>query len=163
MTEMLPRLRQRLPKKPWRAFTHKLWLVVRDPFNCLASLYKIKGEIDWEPHMWLEHANVAEPDVGLILFDRWSRDPDYRYELADRFGVPFSDRGINWLGSKSSFDQRGYRGNASQMRVTERWRHFQDDETFKAFFTPEIIEAAERLFGESLPARALGLLPSTDP
>lgn len=98
-------------------------LVVRDPFNWLASSLKNGGVLakvteTWNPseipyakyfcnsmcrkEMWKQHAKQALGDIDLVPgptidvnFNEWFKDRAYRKDLCGRLDIPFSDKGKN--------------------------------------------------------------------
>ncbi len=124
-------------------------LVLRDPFNLLASrLAKPAPLLDLlEPWEVLDAWEVyAEEFIGAtsfldskvtVNFNSWFLDREYRQTVALQLGFPFTDAGINIVpkaGGGSSFDLLHYDGRASQMRVLDRWRHYQNDARFRNAF-----------------------------
>lgn len=139
-------------------------LILRDPFNWLASRLKIgftdvKGPIRRSmTDLWLEYAreflgetkHVPQPAV-FVNYNRWFSEKQYRGELAEQLGVPDLDRGIGQVATQaggSSFDGTAFEGRAQDMRVLERWRAFEHDEEFRRLIcNAEVFEYSERIFG----------------
>lgn len=124
-------------------------LVVRDPFNLLASVIRdCGGEIGkWKYagicSMWKQYAREALNETSLlehkicILYDRWFADRQYRDQLAGRFGLTNTDMGLLAVppnGRGSSFDGLRFDGNAQEMAVLVRWREFAHDPHFWSLF-----------------------------
>lgn len=138
-------------------------LILRDPFNLFASRLK-QGFITTKVKrlsmvdLWLEYAkewlneshHLPEPRI-LINYNRWFADVNYRCELAAQLGLPFSDQGISEVmgfGAGSSFDGTALDGQAKQMRVTQRWKVFANDSTFRQLFKNEALwHYSEAIFG----------------
>jgi len=137
-------------------------LILRDPFNLLASRYKkqylsVKGAgsvVD----LWLQYARefvgetqyLKNPKV-LINYNRWVVDRDYRQAIAQQLGLTFSDAGIDYVGSYgggSSFDGMALRGQAAQMEVNQRWRHFETDAGYRTLLQNQaLFDYSKRIFG----------------
>jgi len=150
-------------------------LLLRDPFNLLASCYKHVQEgnrfwfyknctrdlfVDNETlrpfrDLWMLHAGtiINQNDILPILYNRWVSDSDYRDEIATSLGVDvrtdvaMSD--VHGAGGGSSFDKMDKDGRADEMRVSERWKEFANEPWFKSFFKEnmELVEKSTELFG----------------
>ncbi|MEO1403800.1 MAG: hypothetical protein AAFV72_21485 [Cyanobacteria bacterium J06635_1] len=138
-------------------------LILRDPFNLLASRLK-KGYVAVKPRrrdvvdLWLQYAKefVGETDHlahnrVCINYNRWFCDRTYRQTLAEQLNMTFSDAGLNTvrsLGGGSSFDAQNMNGQATHMDVTHRWKHFANDPHYRQTLTNEEIWAySEKIFG----------------
>jgi hypothetical protein len=138
-------------------------LILRDPFNWLASRLKIgfrdvKGpRVRTMIDLWLEYAReflgettlVPRPTV-FVNYNRWFSDLQYRGQLAEELGVPLLDEGIGQVATHaggSSFDGTAFAGRAQDMKVLERWRTFSKDEEFRRLINTELFDYSERLFG----------------
>jgi hypothetical protein len=136
-------------------------LVLRDPFNLFAS----RLQCSWgnmalnQVAFWLEHASEFVGKTSylqnklVVSFNDWFRSEDYRRNLAEAIGRPFSDKALQnvspW-GDGSSFDGKSFDGRAQQMAVLDRWRHFQDDDRYRQLFDrPELWQLAEQVFDVS--------------
>lgn len=135
-------------------------LILRDPFNLFAS--RIHFGLDQIPHhralgIWKQHAREA---LGIrrylpasrlcISYNRWVTSEQYRREIADQLGLHFTDAAIDEVPTTaggSSFDGLTHRGNASEMKVLDRWREFANDEDFWRLFDEETIRLSTELFG----------------
>ena len=150
-------------------------LILRDPFNLFASrLRSMEGQvpIPTAVRIWKQHARQfcgenrrLRATPVLINYNRWFLERDYRRRIAERLGLTFTDAGrrdVADCNGGSSFDGRVYHGDAHRMNVLERWKHYEDDQRFRAIFDEQMIELSERIFGsipgtEALwkPARAV--------
>lgn len=130
-------------------------LVVRDPFNWVASRLKAEPGLPLEGLLERWKGHVREclgrtrilPDLVPVDFSRWVADAGYRAGLAAALGLDFDDRGYREveLPGLSSFDTgRVVEDNSV---VLERWRDFRDDEAYLAALDAEVIELAEAFFG----------------
>jgi hypothetical protein len=142
-------------------------LVVRDPFNWVASSIKKegahlnnlfdcytddKGDYPTSPttELWCRQVKeaVGESQIipGLIVvnYNKWFFDIKYRKKLSERLEVKFSDEGLSIVpqwGRGSSFDERKYNGRAQEMGVLSRWRIFVDNPIFKRVAEDEVINS----------------------
>jgi hypothetical protein len=125
-------------------------LVLRDPFNMLASRWYKPGPV---PQL-IDNSEIldiweiyAEEYLGLtnflnyklaINYNLWFSSIDYRKQLSANLGLDFTDAGLNIVpkaaGSGSSFDQSFYNGRGNQMKVLERWKVCQQDKLFCEVF-----------------------------
>ena len=89
--------------------------------------------------------------VMFVSYNRWFKDHDYRAELADQFGLPGWDKGLDRVptwGAGSSFDNMGHDGKATNMKVLDRWKNVIDDEIYRAVTRDqEMHDLSRRLFG----------------
>ena len=123
-------------------------LILRDPFNHLASRYKagffkqnqvyttalIYGLI--LAREYAGHTNFCKNKIQ-INYNRWTTDIDYRKRLSAIFGTIFSDEKLNVVakdGGGSSFNQFEYQGNAGKMETTNRWKHFINNKSYMSIF-----------------------------
>ncbi len=139
-------------------------LVVRDPFNWLASWMKsVRG---WrgrdmkafrnDVRKYKLHAYEAMgltdqlPDAKVVLYDKWFQDAEYRRELAERLGMPTSENGLLRVateGGGSTFDGHKFEGRAQEMKVLTRWEHLKNDKEYCDLLDAEMKDIAEKLFG----------------
>ncbi len=125
-------------------------LVLRDPFNMLASRWYKPGPVPkliddaeildlWEIYAeeFLGLTNFLKPKIA-VNYNLWFLNTDYRKQLSEQLGLAFTDAGLNFVpksaGSGSSFDKTSYDGKANQMKVLERWKICQHDKRFCAAF-----------------------------
>lgn len=144
-------------------------LVLRDPFNNLASLVRWSQGRRFAPtaddvrrcaQLWKAHAReyvgrsrVIPGERLVVSFNEWFLSREYRRGLAAALGLAFTDRGLNdvarWGPSTwgDSFDGLGYDGRAQQMKVLERYRRYCEDERYLRLFDAEMIALSERIYG----------------
>lgn len=155
------------PLLDYRPFVEKherftLLCIARDPFNWLASSLKQGGRMVedlprrislWKRHirLCLDPGQYTDADFVDINYNRWVAERDYREAVSTRLGLTYSETGreeVREFGLGSSFDGTQLDGKASEMRVLERWRGFEDDERFQRLAqAPEIAELSEAYFG----------------
>lgn len=143
-------------------------LVIRDIFNFIASRVKSGRELTMEDltenterlantiELWKTYAREYLGITGYlpkkvsVNFNKWFVDGEYRKVLSKMLRV---DRDIsNWntvstYGGGSSFDNQNI--NASQMKVLERWRVYENIEAYRNLFLndAELVSLSERIFG----------------
>ncbi|MBX2866041.1 MAG: hypothetical protein KTR27_21015 [Leptolyngbyaceae cyanobacterium MAG.088] len=139
-------------------------LIVRDPFNLFASRLKsnmidIKSPRLTAVDLWIQYAKEFLGDSQylkqnkiLVNYNQFVTDINYRKKLSLALGLKFSDAGIKRvasLGGGSSFDSQGMDGRGNEMRVLERWQHFEQDTTFRNIFqNPALLHYSKKIFGE---------------
>lgn len=148
-------------------------LILRDPFNLLASKLKWAYGGERRPSkpavddlflardLWKVYARefLREtrflPDLIPISYNDWFSSRDYRDSLAERIGFLNRDLGImevaKWGPSTAggSFDGLKYDGKAQDMPVLERWRSFGDDPLFRELCGEnELHDLAREVFGQ---------------
>jgi len=136
-------------------------IVLRDPYNWLASRYQGQFPIDEAViEAWCSQCREALRETEqlsrplVVNYDRWFTDPAYRQQLSESSGLPGEEPGVGEItnfGGGSSFTGLEFRDQAKNMDVLHRWKHFEDDPAFRSYFSsyPQLIEYAERLFPDS--------------
>ncbi|MBE9221553.1 hypothetical protein IQ215_02475 [Cyanobacterium stanieri LEGE 03274] len=141
-------------------------VILRDPFNLLASIYKKWSEKDlfYYRNLWKEYANKfieyekSNDDYLLgISYNEWVKNKSYRQNIATKLGIPFNDQGkdnVTNFGGGSSFDGTSANKNATTMNVFSRWENFANDTFFCSLFKDEELwNLSEKIFG---------IIPRTD-
>ena len=138
-------------------------LVIRDPFNLLASRLR-KGYLDVKTEgfslveMWIQHAKEYLGETTYlphqkvaINYNLWFTDSHYRQKISTALDINFSDSGLDYVssyGGGSSFDEQGLSGNARTMNVTSRWQLFSEDERFLSLVRhKELLHYSDKVFG----------------
>jgi len=141
-------------------------IVLRDPFNTLASRLRRRDRLPLEGTMelWKAHAREFVGDADLlsdrvsVSYNRWCVDAAYRREVGDALGLS-GDLGVNdvpLVGGGSSFDATAFDGKGSSMRTGERWRQFADDPDYLAAIRDEeVLDLSARIFGDVAGTAAL--------
>lgn len=141
-------------------------LILRDPFNLLASRYAWKDEqgkrfredsayrtsiIDlWKSyaHKYLEWERTGA-GIG-INYNQWYVDKAYRKEIAERLGLRFTDKGrdeVKIYGHGSSFD--GTQKKGGELKVLERWKNFNEDSAYlEGIKDKDMIDLSLKIFGK---------------
>ena len=150
----------------WLGISHTRFdvLIVRDPFNLLASRLRmgsaLSGIKDYDrvKVLWKEYAReylsmtrVLGGRPILVNFNEWFLSRTYRCELARTLNLVFSDAGVDHVagfGGGSSFDGFAFQGRAREMRILERWKAFADDDDYKALLGDgEMLDMSRAIFG----------------
>jgi len=139
-------------------------LLLRDPYNLFASRIKHYKLLDapyfnsrFASYNWVDYAMYfcdPPPDVICLSYNHFINDPQYRQRIAEMIGVAFDShqdqKYMNKVDSAvsggSSFDGKNYDGSGTQMKVSERWAYFKDDEMYKSLFTDEIKALSKKIF-----------------
>lgn len=136
-------------------------IVLRDPYNWLASRYRGEFPIDDSViEGWCSQCREALRETEflsnplVVNYDHWFADPDYRQQLSHQAKLPGAEPGIGEItnfGGGSSFTGLEFRDQATRMDVLHRWKHFEDDRQFQSFFSsyPQLEEYSDRLFPNS--------------
>jgi hypothetical protein len=137
-------------------------LILRDPFNHLASrfkagFFKTKSSVYSCADLWLL---LAREYVGrtnfcnnkiLLNYNYWMSDIEYRKSISRMFDTEFNDNKLNEVaqeGGGSSFSGMEYQGNATEMETSNRWEHFLSDPAYMEIFkNREFYELSDSIFG----------------
>lgn len=138
-------------------------LIIRDPFNLLASRLKndflsVKSRHFNFVELWIDYAkeylgetNYLQHNKVCLNYNLWVSNIDYRQEIASKLKIKFTDAGINKVhgcGGGSSFDGRELDGQANKMDVNNRWKHYLEDPVYRQLINNEqILEYSHRIFG----------------
>jgi hypothetical protein len=83
-----------------------------------------------------QHLEGKDSDsIVFVLFDKWTKDKQYRKTICNKLGLTFTDVAINQLsifGGGSSFDGMNYLKEASRMNVTNRYKTMEDNPFYKS-------------------------------
>lgn len=146
-------------------------LILRDPFNLFASRLKndyldVAAPGKSMVELWLDYAkefvgetNYLTHNKLCVNYNQWANDVAYRQQVAEQLGLQFTDAGINKVGSwggGSSFEGQEFCDRAHKMDVTNRWKHFLDDERYRQLFQhPKLWNYSEQIFGHIAGTEAL--------
>ncbi len=138
-------------------------IILRDPFNLLASRFKNQYFDTKSPcqniiALWIAYAkeylretNFLKNTKICINYNHWTSNLDYRQEIAKILDIEFSDAGFNDVqknGGGSSFDGLKFKGKAQTMEVDTRWKYFQDNPFYLQLINnEELIEYSRKIFG----------------
>jgi hypothetical protein len=154
-------------------------LILRDPFNLLASQLKSNMSSLSDASaaevlaMWKSYAREFVGETNFLIhnklcvsFNRWHVDAAYRQAIAEHLGLEFTDAGrerVKEYGGGSSFDGQAHDGKASQLKVLNRWELFdQVDEFWQLFRDDELLHYVEQIFDVStLPLHRVRPMVST--
>ena len=140
-------------------------LILRDPFNLLASRLKsdmlpVKNPKRTAVDLWLEYAQEFLGETQYLTHNKvcvnynlWFQNRDYRAQIAQQLDLPFTDAGLETVsgaGGGSSFEGKAFEGKAQAMAVLERWQKYADDATYQAFFKDHaaLLTYSEKIFGQ---------------
>ncbi|MDJ0600659.1 MAG: hypothetical protein QNJ37_17665 [Crocosphaera sp.] len=109
--------------------------------------------------LWITYAKefLGETDYltqkkVFINYNQWFCDQAYRKNISQQLDVQFSDVGLEKVkgqGGGSSFDGKNLSGKASQMKVLQRWQHFQQDPRFVSIFeNKQLWHYSDKIFGK---------------
>ncbi len=146
-------------------------LIIRDPFNLLASRLKnnflpVKSKKHSFIDLWLDYAreylgetNYLKHNKICVNYNLWTKDRNYRQNLAHKLNIDFSDAGIDLVhscGGGSSFEGKNLDGQASKMDVTGRWKHFVNDPVYLEMINHQkLLDYSYQIFGHILGTESL--------
>lgn len=114
-------------------------MIIRDPKNMLASLYKIKKRFDileGFKNIWINYAEEYLTKKYLqhfIIYDKWFIDQDYRKKISYDLKLTFDDSNHNKIFKHgiSSFDGYKFENDTTKMDVLNRANIFKNDSNFE--------------------------------
>jgi len=157
-----------LIRDPYNHFASslKLWLSFPEPKKTRIQK-NMKGRIKSLMTGWKQFASQAlgegdylRPSAIYVNYNQWFSSVDYRTCLAEKLGCKLNDislqQVVNYANPKrylaarmpSSFDGKKYDGHAQDMKVLARWKHYENNSTYRSMFDKQIIDYATRLFFE---------------
>jgi len=139
-------------------------LVLRDPFNCLASVLKgghywpvpLKNVVDNFIDLWKNHAKefIGQTkylsNLTKINFNKWHIHGGYRMTIMERLNIKIDESSFQYIpefSNGSSFTGYDKQGMASNLRLQDRWRSCQDLIEFKMLKQDkELIDMSYEIF-----------------
>ena len=140
-------------------------LILRDPYNCLASTLKRKN-CDYttlvdKKNVFIKYLNNAlgsieslDCPVVPINYNSWVTDPAYRESICRTLDMPFStlaDQSILEVpnfGGGSSFDGTTPRSTNEHSNVFQRWKEFESDPVYRKLLDDsELTSLSKSFFG----------------
>lgn len=137
----------------------KIILILRDPYNWLASSFKHhddKAPISMLKEKkkrlisYLEQVlNVKDylkHDVVAIDFSQWLASIQYRKEIMEHLGLTFSkslevsSQEVQPFGGGSSFDGQTVDSQILRKSVSERWRSYEENQEYRALLKDDNLE-----------------------
>lgn len=151
-----------------RAYKYRNIIVLRDPFNWLASFLQIpklskcfKNHFHFWQTQWIQYMKEALcitnqlPNKLFINYNKWFVSKKYRMHISQKVGGRFSDRKLNVIprvARYSSFDGLEYQHRAQEMKVLDRWQFVRKNPIARSFLSdPCVLDLALRLFGSIEP------------
>lgn len=150
-------------------------LILRDPFNLFASRIKaglIRGHYTHHgarpistltlKRIYKQHAREFLGEKNYlknklpVKFNSWTSDKEYRRKITEELDLTFTDKGfkeVSVVAGGSSFDGVKLSGRANQMSLNSRWRKFAHDEEYWSLFDEEMVELAQKIFGDIEPVQ----------
>lgn len=135
-------------------------MVLRDPFNWIASCMRCGGGLAnrlperikiWkkQAHLFKNFKDIPYKYLHLINYNEWFSHPAYRDIMAGLLGLKSSDKGLDYTsprGGGSSFDGMKFRNKATQMKVLDRWKEYQNNLDFKSHIDEELVKMSKKIF-----------------
>jgi hypothetical protein len=139
----------------------KYLFILRDPFNWLASVFKMWSDNDKKIRQriseWLEIASEYagetsylrdRSDVFLVKYGDWFTSPTYRESIARFLGSDFSDNNFGKYFPEilgSSFNTSNVKGNSDFLN---RWVNYKSNPTYLKYFQdyPELSRYSKEIF-----------------
>ena len=133
----------------------------KDPWNPTLQTYrthndiaKYKTYLDWATDPTLYFCGREGFHPYIISYDKWFTDKNYRKKIVKDLDLPkFTDAGKNDIPQNcggSSFDGLTFDGKASEMKVLERWKEYENEEGFIQILEhyKDLVEVSEKFIGE---------------
>jgi len=135
-------------------------IIIRDPFNLLASRIKLKSK---KPNWGIDTSCVFREKLRkyfrlaitnkqkIINYNFWFSDIDYRKEVSSILGLEFSDKNLEQItnfGRGSSFSGIEFDGKAQLMNVLSRWKCIKEHQDFIELINDdEIVSLSNKIWG----------------
>ena len=136
-------------------------LILRDPFNLLASRFRSNKKTPAHysglnlRQLYMMYSleyegktNLLGVDKVVISYNEWKNSKSYREDLAKKLGLMFNDKAINKVtgqGGGSSFDGMALKGQ--ELKTENRYYNFKDDYVFLNWFINiKILEFSKKYF-----------------
>lgn len=148
---------------------YKTILLLRDPYNTLASLLHNHMAIENRKYrvpmynlknLWLQYAREYLGKTNYlgdsikISFNEWFQDKEYRMMISAWLGLDYNESGLNRVsnfGGGSSFDKLKFNGKAQHMKVLSRWPQYRTDpKMVELINNPRIRNISKHIFGDIL-------------
>lgn len=139
-------------------------LVLRDPFNCIASRIKMRinkkhkvdhRHLEKDVSLWKQYAyefirkTNYLGDCVRVNYNKWFVDQKYRVKIANKFaGLKEDSKNHVWF--FSSFDKKDYHGKAEEMNVLGRWKQIKHPIFKKVLEDESLHKLSNRIFGNIL-------------
>lgn len=126
-------------------FDYKNFSVYRD---------RLKRRFDLAAKEFLGRRSHMRDKKICISFNDWFKSKGYRERMAAEFGLPNNEVSIKVVagvgGRGSRFDDFEYDGRAHEMKVLERWKHFEGNRVFWELMYDwmDTVELSNEIFGE---------------
>jgi hypothetical protein len=159
---------------------HDLWLgsskvfnsvlVLRDPFNLMASKLRWFRGNKWKPSLkdlkntpvlWKQYAKEFLGETNFlknkicINYNEWFSSLLYKKDLAKKLDLCSIEKGVDEVAKwgpntwGDSFDNIQYEGKASKMEVLKRWACFKNDKEYIDLVNDkELLFLSKRIFGD---------------
>lgn len=140
-------------------------IILRDPFNLIAS--RMKHWVEHQPQLlqnginiWVEYAQeilnetTLIPNKYVIIYNEWFQNKSYREMISNDLGEKFDDSNmieVPEFGRGSSFDGMELNGEASSMKVLERYKTIPNKEFLKELYENEFFQRyTKNIFREEI-------------
>jgi len=156
-----------LLKKLLTKYNPKIILMLRDPYNCLASSFKHhngkttltelqekKAKLVTYLEQVLGIKDYLKSPVASIEFGSWLKNENYRKAIMENLGLPFSKavetaiEEVQPFGGGSSFDGQNAEHTVLRQKVFERWKSYQDNAEYKNLLSDDYLEILTSQFFE---------------
>lgn len=134
-------------------------LIIRDPFNWLASSMKMGGgprrrianriKMYKDYFRYISEEKIHPENLFIVSYNEWFSDPEYRANLALHLDLPSCDKGVNKVsprGGGSSFDKMKLRNKAQSMKVLERWKEMKSDPEYIKMIDMDLCKISTKFF-----------------
>lgn len=156
-------------------------LLIRDPFNHLASYMKLfkldekggQNGIEQWYKMWIAYAmeatefsnelDITGDKIIITDYNQWCGSREYRDALAQQIGFENKDVGIDYVsghGGGSSFTKRATTGTDLREQVTKRYLHYLDNDVYREIISRRALQNFAKQLWPELTEEVLSVLDS---
>lgn len=140
-------------------YNPKIILILRDTYNCLASSFQHHGQKNSLEELEEKKSKLTtylKQSLGVedylkspvisIDFGAWLKNEEYRKQVMEQLGLPFSEvaekaiEEVQTFGGGSSFEGTEAKHDILRQRVFERWKCYENNADYQQLLNDQVLE-----------------------